>query len=305
MSKKLKIYVIVCACLIVVGICLAGIGLMIGATGSVQLSDILWGLGDKQASINIGSGSNESEAVLSGERITDSMEINQPVEVIKTKVGLGDIRIIESDQFKVVYTYDKGIGKPDINIEEGTLNIVDKFGRGDVNFKVKPWSSFKSSKGIEYKIYCPKGMDIKLVEIDSNLGDIDISGVKAETLNVKHDLGDIKFTNLTMDTVDVDLNLGDVSTENIQTKNLTINNQMGDLSVKGTFTGQNSFETEMGDIKVETTLEKEKYALYLDSNLGDVKVDGVGMNGDYQVDNNSQNIINASTTAGDIKVKFQ
>lgn len=305
MSKKLKIYVIVCACLIVVGICLAGIGLMIGATGNVQLSDILWSLGDKQASINIGSDSTESEAVLSGERITDSIQINQPVEVIKTKVGLGDIRIIESDQFKVVYTYDKGIGKPDINIEQGTLNIVDKFGRGDVNFKVKPWSSLKKSKGIEYKIYCPKGMNLKLIEIDSNLGDIDISDIKAETLNLQLDLGDIKFTNLIMDTVDVDLNLGDVSTENIQTKNLTINNQMGDLSVKGTLTGQNSFETEMGDIKVETTLQKEKYALYLDSNLGDVKVDGVGMNGDYQVDNNSGNIINASTTAGDIKVKFQ
>lgn len=304
MNKKLKVYISVCVCLIIVGTCLAVIGLMTGANGSIELNHILWNLSDKPASINISSDSAESDAVLTGDRITESMQINQPVDAIKTKVGLGDIKIIESEQFKVVYTYDKGIGKPDINIEQGNLTIADKFGSGDVDFKVKEWSSLKTSRGIEYKIYCPKDMKIKLVEIDNNLGDIHISHIKADTLNVQLDVGDIKLTDLTVDSADVDMNLGDINTENIQSKSLTINDKMGDIAVEGNLMGQNQFDAEMGEIKIETNLEKEKYAVKLEANLGDIKVDDAEVNGNYDVNNDSGNIINASTSAGDIKVKF-
>ncbi|MHC1722128.1 MAG: DUF4097 family beta strand repeat-containing protein [Aminipila sp.] len=304
MSKRLKMFVIVCTCLIVVGTCLAGIGLLLGATGSIELNHIFPNLGDKNASIQVGTTSSGDQATLTGERITDSVEINQPVSVIKTKVGLGDIKFIESDQFKVQYTYDKGIGKPDINIADGTLTIADKFSRGDVNFELKNWSSLKNNKGIEYKIYCPKGMNIKLVDVDDNLGDIHISDIKTETLKLQIDAGDIKLTNLTADTAEVEMDLGDINTENIQTNNLTINNNLGDISVEGTLSGKNSFEAEMGDIKVETTLGKDKYTLKLDANLGDVKVDDADMSGNYNVNNNTGNIINATTSAGDIKVKF-
>nr|WP_315020288.1 DUF4097 family beta strand repeat-containing protein [uncultured Aminipila sp.] len=305
MNKKLKMFVIVCICLIVAGTCLAGIGLLLGATGNIELNHIFWNLGDNHASINVGTASTESQATLSGERITDSVEINQPVNVIKTKVGLGDIKMIESDQFKVVYTYDKGIGKPDINIADGILTIADKFSKEDVNIQVKKWSSLKNNKGLEYKIYYPKGTKVKLIEMDNNLGEIDIFGVETETLKLDLDVGDIKLTDVIANNADIDSSLGDIKTQNIQTGTLKLDLDAGDIDVEGSLKGENRFNTDMGDIKVQTTLEKDKYALKLNATLGDITVNGDEVEGTCQVNNNSENNIEAQTSAGDIKLKFQ
>lgn len=291
MNKKLKMYIIVCMCFIVVGVCLAGIGLMLGATGNIELNHIFLNLGHP--------------VTLSGERLTDSVEINQPVNVIKTKLGLGDIKMIESNQFKVVYTYDKGIGKPDINIADGTLTIADKFGREDVNIQAKKWSSFKDNKGLEYKIYYPKGMKVKLIEMDNNIGEIDIFGVETETLKLDLDVGDIKLTDVIANNADIDSSVGDIKTENIQTGTLKLDLDAGDIDVEGSLKGENSLDTDMGDIKVETTLEKDKYSLKLDANLGDITVNGDDQGRRCQVNNNSENNIEAQTSAGDIKLKFQ
>lgn len=304
MSKRLKMFVIVCICLIVGGTCLAGIGLMLGATGNIELNHILGNLGNG-GSINVGATSTESEATLSGERITDSVEINQPISAIKTKVGLGDIEMIESDQFKVVYTYDKGIGKPDINIADGTLTIADKFSKEDVNFQVKKGPSLKNNKGLEYKIYYPKGTKVKLIEMDNNLGEIHISDVETETLKLGLDAGDIKLTDVIANNADIDLSLGDIKTDNIQTGALKLDVDAGDMNVEGVLKGETELTADMGDIKVETTLEKEQYSLKLDATMGDITVNGDEQGGTCEVNNNSGNNIAAQTSAGDIKVKFQ
>lgn len=305
MSKRLRMFIIVCTVLIVIGACLAGVGVMLGATGNINYNYISWNLDDDKGSFHLGGSSPESQSGFSGDIVKESIKIKEPVQVIKTKVGLGEIHFIQSDEFKVEYTYDKGFGKPDISITEGTLAIVDKFGKGGVDLEAKKWTSFKDNEGISYKIYYPKGTKVELIDMDNNIGEIAVSNIQTETLNIRLDVGNIKLVDLTAGNVDVDLSLGDIKMENIQTNSLSAISNMGDIAIDGILKGKNTFATDMGDIKVETTLEKDYYSLELDTKLGDIKVDGENIGGLYQVNNSADNTIDAQSSAGDIKVKFQ
>ncbi|QHI72644.1 DUF4097 family beta strand repeat-containing protein [Aminipila terrae] len=304
MNKKLKIYIIVCICLIVSGLCFAGIGLMLGSDGNIELNHFSWDLGDNSSGLHIGTSDQESTVTLSGQRVTESTEVKQPVNVIKTKVTLGNIRMIESNDFKVVYTYDKKFGKPEIKVSNGTLSIVDKLSKKDINLGIKKENSLKNNDGIEYKIYYPKGTKVKLIDMENNLGNVDISGIETEALNIRLDLGDVELTGVKGGTVSLDTNLGDVSIKNIQTQGLSVDTQMGDIDIDGTLKGKNTIVSDMGDIDVQTTLNKEEYSLKLNTDMGDITAGKDSTEGTYEVHNNSDNLIDAQASTGDIRVEF-
>jgi hypothetical protein len=305
MSKRLKTFIIVCTILIVVGASLAGVGIMLGATGSINLDHIPWKLNENGGSFQLGGRTPESQAGFSGEILKDSIETKETVRMIKTKVGVGHIKFTEGDAFKVEYSYDKGFGKPEVKIEDETITIVDKFGRGGVDFSIKKWSTFKNCNGIEYEIFYPKGTTLELMEMDNNIGEIYISNIEIGTLNINHDIGNIELVNVNSDDVDIELSLGDIKMEDTQTDALALSSSVGDITVEGALKGKNIIITEMGNIKIKTTLPKSQYTLKFDAQLGDIKVNGDRSGGAYEVTNNSNNNIDAQTSAGDIKVEFQ
>ncbi|QIB68779.1 DUF4097 domain-containing protein [Aminipila butyrica] len=300
MNKKIKICIMVCTCLIVVGGCLAGIGLMLGATGSVDMNRFAFHLGGGDTPFSIGAEEADHLYKLSGEVVTDSKEISQPIQVIKTNIGLGGVKIVASDKSEVVYTYDKGLGKPDINVSDGTLTIEDKFGKQHINFSKK----MKNKNGIEYIICCPEGTTLQLVQVENSLGYIDISGIKTETLDLKLSAGEVKLADVEAGDLKADVTLGDLKTENLRTEALDLNCDAGDITAAGTLKGKSNFTADLGDIEIKTTLKKEEYSFDLDTQLGDVTVEGNQSGRSSLTDNSAENYLKVKTTAGDISIDF-
>ncbi|MBN7774285.1 DUF4097 family beta strand repeat-containing protein [Clostridium aminobutyricum] len=309
MSKRLKVFIITCICLIIAGTCLAGLGLMLGADGNINLKHMSWNLNDDKSSFNLSLRKPESQAGFSGKTETETIKFNQPILSIETKVGIGEVYLVEGDEFKIEYTYDKGFGKPNINFSDGSLSIVDKFGKGGVDFSVKKWSSFKGSEDLEYRIYYPKGTNLEFITMNNNLGDIDISNIKTKSLKIKLDVGDVNLEKVNIETAELDSSLGNIKTKDTETNGLTASTKMGDMHIEGILKGVSSLSAEMGDIKLISTLGKDQYSLHFDMQLGDIKVDGEQRGGSYSASNSTgdsgENRIEARTSAGDIKAIFE
>lgn len=294
--------------MVIGGVCLAGIGLLFGADGNINMRHFSWNLMDDKGNFSIGENTPEKLAGFSGKTETETISIDQPIQSIETKIGMGQVYLLEGDSFKVTYTYDKGFGKPNVTFSDGQLNIVDKFRRGNENFNLKKWPKRGGDK-IEYRIYYPKGSKLESVDINNNLGEVNISDVEAKSLSVKLDAGDIKLQRVNSDEANLYTSIGDIRTEATETNGLDVTTKMGDIHVEGILKGINDLSSSVGDVKIITSLDQELYTVQLNSQIGDIKVNGEDRGGSFSSNgsdaSSAVNRINATATTGDIKAIFQ
>lgn len=115
------------------------------------------------------------------------------------------------------------------------------------------------------------------VKCENNLGDVDITCTKAESIDVKLEKGDIEFENTTGN-ITASCTLGDIDFENITSDKIVLENDKGDIS--GSINGL-----------------EEEYTVISETNLGDNNLIGNYGNG--------SKTLKANTSFGDIEIYFR
>jgi hypothetical protein len=125
------------------------------------------------------------------------------------------------------------------------------------------------SETSKLEFYVPNNIDVKM---NSDLGDIDVNGLKANTTKVYTALGDITAENVSGN-IDLNTDLGDISMRKLEGKINSVTS-LGDIDGEYILISDNSkFNTSLGDIDVQLSNPLSDCSLDLSSSLGKVKVD--------------------------------
>jgi hypothetical protein len=209
----------------------------------------------------------------------DSLHVDTLFNGVKSLVFKGDksdILVSGSNRTGISMKYNyqlkaKGVfsRKKEGNCE---LNYVLKDSVLTIHLKRKE-NSFNGvsvlSESSKMEFYVPENVDVKM---DSDLGDIDVNGLKANTTKVYTALGDITAENVSGN-IDLNTDLGDISMRKLEGKINSVTS-LGDIQGEHILISDNSkFNTSLGDIDVQLSNPLSDCSLDLSSSLGKVKVD--------------------------------
>jgi hypothetical protein len=208
----------------------------------------------------------------------DSLHVDTLFNGVKSLVFKGDksdILVSGSNRTGISMKYNyqlkaKGVfsrkkeGNCELNyvLKDSVLTIHLK--RKDENFNGV--SVLSETSKLEF--YVPNNIDVKM---NSDLGDIDVNGLKANTTKVYTALGDITAENVSGN-IDLNTDLGDISMRKLEGKINSVTS-LGDIQGEHILISDNSkFNTSLGDIDVQLSNPLSDCSLDLSSSLGKVKV---------------------------------
>ena len=117
-------------------------------------------------------------------------------------------------------------------------------------------------------VYVPNNYS-KNMDIESDLGDINISDFNLDQLEIDADLGNIKVKNIDAKEIDIDADLGNVNIENINAEKIEIDCNSGNIIAKS-IKGDTKAKADLGNI--ELSYEDFNYNLDAVSNLGSITI---------------------------------
>lgn len=213
--------------------------------------------------------------------VYDEKYETEKIENIKIKSSAGDIKFQESDDEKIrVVVY--GEKENQINVEQNgdTLKVesIQKSHIFGFNIRLN-----------DIIIYLPKEYE-KQIEIDSDLGDIEIISLENASIKIEQNCGDINLGKIK--NVEIDNDLGSTEIEEVL-NSLNIKSNCGDIKInKVTLLENSKIENDLGDVKIGETND-----VYIDANcdLGDKKI----KNSNRQ----SEITLKIDVDCGDIKVE--
>ena len=333
MNKVCKTISIVAACVLGLGLLLAGIGYVFGGANSVIL---------EKTGFRVIDSTDKDEVDIVNETYTD-------VENIVVNVSyFSKIILREGDSFSVKGSNPKIQGGLESSLNAGTLSVSDskkgsKFvmNLGFTNlFGIGPYSGYKQEA---LEITFPKGASLGKVEIISNMGDVEISDLKADRLEANLDLGDSSIDDVTCDTAIIDSDSGKVTIKNMECKSIDVildlgaciinglktdeariesdsgkvditdiesngtelSLSLGDLSVKGKLLGNSIIEMDSGSVMLDLRQSRDDTSYSIETDLGSVNINGNKSTG--SVENRipgAKNNLNINSDLGDVKVSF-
>jgi hypothetical protein len=209
----------------------------------------------------------------------DSLFVDTLFSGVKSLVFIGDkcnllVRGSERSDVSMKYEYQlkaKGVfnrknqGNCELSYERKDSVLTIRVKRKDQNFNGV--SVLSETSTLEF--YVPNNIDVKM---NSDLGDIVVNGLKANTTKLYTALGDITAENVSGN-IDLNTDLGDISMRKLEGKINSVTS-LGDIDGEYILISDNSkFNTSLGDIDVQLSNPLSDCSLDLSSSLGKVKVD--------------------------------
>lgn len=234
---------------------------------------------------------------------TNSYEINDGFNNISINTDTADILFVSSDDgiCRAVF-YEQENEKHSVVVQDGTLtiNVVNE----------KEWYDyFGIGIGIPKITLCLPEDEYDLLVINEDTGDIEIAkdfqfesiDITADTGDVKNyastskklkiqtSTGDITVKNLTADTLDLTVSTGKTYVSDVKCNNLISSGNTGDISLKNVIASQNfKITRSTGDVEFDGCDANE---VYIKTGTGDVE-------GDFLTDK----VFMVDTDTGDVEV---
>ena len=207
--------------------------------------------------------------------MTDMYTSNHKVISIQLDADLGDIIVEEGDEFSVEFK----------NFEDGEIQYKDNNGEIEIEASVNSINvslSGINNNGRKIIVRVPK--TCKEIEIDANLGSVNIYNLTLKKLDVNVDLGSVEAIDIDIEEADFDLNLGD-------------------LKFQGNILEKFESNAALGSLDIYLSGTKSDYGYDLKTDLGNISIDASNHH-NYEEKNNSKPLISAKANLGDIKIRF-
>lgn len=286
MSKKMRVFLLVCGIMVGAGIIFGIMGAVAGGIGNLEKIE------EKVPWISFGPARMEARSFETGAFAS-----------IDVSSDIADVSLVPGSSYGVEAVYDEDGGAPVVEVKNKTLVIKPPESR-----EKNVWFNFSNagSEDPQIKIYFPQDAKFQTVKVSSNMGDVNVSGLSAGDAELTVDSGDLQMGRLTADTLRIESNMGDTEGAHLKTNSADISSSSGDLELSGSFAGLTNIRSDMGDCEVYTQLAKESYAIEAKTGMGDCEVDGMESDGDYHLQNPSaKNRLMLDIEAGDLEIHFQ
>ena len=180
-----------------------------------------------------------------------------------------DLDSVEGNSYSISISANKKL-IPEYEVSDGLLTIKQS------NNLHAFWGSTKC----EVTVTVPEKLD--RIDIISDVGDIDLTGIEADQLTLSADVGDIDLEDCTFQTSNIKANVGDTDLDNVSFKNMEITSDVGNVELStGNLSG---------------------YEIVLDTDIGDVKYNDRKLHGGFTVDGSGSGSLSITNDTGDITV---
>jgi DUF4097 and DUF4098 domain-containing protein YvlB len=314
MTKGTKRLTLICVIVLALGIVIGGAGLLMGGMQSVS-----WGAGGPK----IFDENDASQMIVIDERYDGfkNIEIN---------IGyLDKIIIKEGTTFSVKGQVRESHGGLIAELDGGTLTVKNK-STGLIlgGFSIGPFFNTEKTEN-RLEVTYPAGTKLSSLNLNTDLSDVEITGLAADKAVIDNDSGDMKISGITGTKLTINNDLGDTLLENVTEGRIEIDNASGSLTLKDITGGTLFIDNDLGEVKAEnidvesadcnnangdlTYLNFRSGGLKLDNDLGETKISGVlegistieNDNGDLKLDlNQPENALSydIDSDLGDTKV---
>lgn len=144
------------------------------------------------------------------------LDINAKVMAVTIKSG---------DQYHLYFSYNKEKIKPTYQIENGTLTI-----------RQPAFSNNTGNINCKLEITVPRYTKLNDVDIELNVGEINLKGFDCDTLDITNNVGEIDIKDINFEEIDAKSNVGEISIKTmlpIEEYSLDLTTNIGEISVDG------------------------------------------------------------------------
>lgn len=191
---------------------------------------------------------------------------------IEFDTDVADISIKEGTEYKLHYRCTKNM-IPEWQVADKKLKLTNR------NKKVL----FGVNNSCKIEITVPRGSELTLVDIQNDVGDVEIDGILTKECNVESNVGDIALKDVTME-------------------NSVMNSDTGDIEIKNSTFTDLDLSSDVGSVTVESSQRLTDYAFDLSTDIGDIEFNNEDYGNKYRRDGDAGKIT-IQGDVGDIEIK--
>lgn len=236
----------------------------------------------------------------SNAKTTDFSEVFTDANSLEVSSSTGKLTILEGDTFKVeAENVSKNFEAKVTN--DGTLKVFDN----NQNFRFL-WFHFNgiSNPNSKITIYLPEDFVAEDIKLDTGAGNVDIVDVETDYLLISAGAGNIDGNNITAEKIKVDGGVGNVNFDNVSFNESDFDCGVGNLSIEGTLLGKNKFDCGVGEVNLDLTGDINDYDFDVDSGVGNIRLNGEKISGEYRNKNSASNSIEIDGGVGNVTIKI-
>lgn len=201
------------------------------------------------------------------------------IKTINIDASVSDITIKSGNEFKVSYSCNQKHLIPNINLNNDTINIIQK---SDGNWLK---SLFRNNQNSDITITVPKDTYLEMIKADLSVGDLYMEDIKTKTSSFDFSVGDIDIKNCDIGESDLSFSTGDIDLSDSSFGNLTI-----DASV--------------GDVDISSSDDLSEYNFDIDTGVGEVSINDNTYNDTYNSKGTNGKTITIDGSTGDIDINY-
>ena len=247
-----------------------------------------------------------------GEFIEDSKSLKD-IKNLDIDFADGKIQILQGEEFRIEYGYDKAQMDVNETIENGTYKLTCKYlsswnfyPLGNIGF------NFDSMNQVNYlNIYIPEGTKLEDVKLSNDYGNVvaDLQETPFETASFRLSSGDFEASGLKCSEMNLDMDYGKLDLKDSDIDNVTISNDSGKGSISNIDANSMKLEFDYGDLKI-SDIAADKMSVTNSSGkveIEDAKGKELSVKADYGrinlVDVTMDTDISLNSSSGDINME--
>ena len=264
------------------------------------------------------SGLHTADETLRSETIRGSDTLD-PFNSIELDIKYADVELITSDRFAIEYCTMAEYKEPDYEVKNGKLTFRESHSVSLFNVGLFYKSFGVSTEETRYyvRIEIPKDTELTNVSLNIESGNLDISSLQADALNISNEYGDISLNQYKGGSLNIQMESGSLSLGALDTAQTKIYNEYGEVYVSDAKGDRLTIQMESSDCQIDRlqfsdTQIKNEYgniSLGLPGDLDNYGFDLRAEYGDIRVENEEHEYDNGFDeatyrTAGDGKKKI-
>lgn len=258
MKTSTRKLIIICSCMVVVGLILLGAGMAFGGRPGVA-----WNRNGVTSPY-----SQSKTCVLEKTRI-------DPFSDVDIQIGsYADIQILPSDndQFYLEYKLDGDAGDPSYEVRKGSLNLIHTGNSSRVGINFFYFGSFNLDADIRtyVKLYIPEDTDMGNLRVYNDSGDFSMDSLAFGDAELDVSYGDVKLKNMNFQDLEVNMESGDFKAEDMAARDLLLKNEYGDITMDKSKVQKAEIKLDSGDMEAD---DLTSVSLAAESEYGSITLD--------------------------------
>lgn len=199
-----------------------------------------------------GTGLHTAEETLHSEVIRGSDTL-EPFKSIELDIEYADVELVDSDRFAVEYCTMAEYGEPVCEVKNGKLIFCESHSVRLFNVDLFYSSFGVSTEEARYyvRIEIPKDTDLKNVSLDIESGNLDITSLQADALNISNEYGDTSLNQYKGGSLNIQMESGNLSLGALDTADAKIYNEYGKVNISDAKGSRLTIQAESSDCQID------------------------------------------------------